>query len=506
MRFRSCYARLVVSYSNSSISYAVFFSRRVLFFDSGACREAMRIANFCLLVIAVACKQVFAEELCDDNGAPTFREKLSVAHESERVIVEHKRLLFYDRLTKLRDGANFHALGAPGFMELRDNAPIQPQINSSKWKVDGLLEEEYNSNVFGWQAENSYVSLESWRDRLFRTMPPLAPDDPERKNIPIALGEVPALKKCDKAAAEFNDMKQPRTVDTMAVKAACKILQFDKYCLTNKNYPAFVNKVEEVEAVFSVLTVILSANGTPYCMGILTKKDEQFYLVTSRHCFIDRVTGRALKDIAREARTVNGNKVAHISEAAVATIEIPCFKECQLPIGAYGPEQDAVAIKVSITVLGKNEPYTKVYLMDPVGCNLNNGLKASNCTKVWVVGTFPSVTLARLLEKNKTGKAIDKTLKGQLRWTMPYGDYARMNYVEDNCSYYSAQTAPGFSGSPLVAGVERNGQGWIVKIAGVHIGASGSVKEGWPACKTDQFSPDRARLFLNMADLKVDFP
>ncbi|MCU1760195.1 hypothetical protein NTD84_10790 [Pseudomonas sp. 14P_8.1_Bac3] len=383
-----------------------------------------------------------------------------------------------------------------------------------------LLEarENYNNKVLALSKLDSSVDLAILklqgssegiylkRQDFLRILYAPDPDSVLGKKLSLPASDIDSLKKCNKSVAPFRDMGPIPSNVSLNPKDACRILQFDKYCLTGKDAPGFVVEGRAEQAVFSVLTVIVSDGGTPYCMGILNKKYGELYLITSRHCFIDRETGRARVDIKlRRGVTVDEKTKIAISESAIGSLEFPCTGRCTLPVGAYGPEQDAISIKVSSTG-SPNLDAGVIEVVRPVLCTSAVSGDMDSCTKVWVMGFFPGLLQAKLLESERTGSARDTSYRGQLRWARPYGDYARVNYVENECGYYTAQTTGGFSGSPLIAGVQQVGGKWVIKIVGVHIGANSADKEAWPACKTDDKNPSDSRLSLNIVDLKVDSP
>lgn len=352
--------------------------------------------------------------------------------------------------------------------------------------------------------EERIIQLLDYNKRVVYPPPPGSAGDPQRSG-PLSEREKKTLATCRKAIPAAEELQLDSNSSSVSAKEACALLQFEKNCLTpSERPPAFAN-----DAYKSVVVGITSSSGRPYCMGTLTQGVGGGRLITSRHCFIDRSSGKA--DVVlklRTGETLDRKRLISIDESEIKRLELPCQGTCELPKGAYGPEKDAISLRVNVNELAGAQKLPMVKMDTTIkGCitELLQDLGAQ-CTRVWALGVVPDLLAAKRLEAQATKIAVSGTWLDEVRWSRWFGGYTRIDYLEDNCAYYTSQTMGGFSGTPLFTKTETvNGQD-ILYIAGVHSGATSANARAWPPCKTSSTNPSPDRLDLNIADLKVDLP
>lgn len=352
--------------------------------------------------------------------------------------------------------------------------------------------------------EERIIQLLDYNKRVVYPPPPGNAGDHQRSG-PLSELERKALATCRKAVPAAEELQLDSNSRSVSAQEACALLQFEKHCLTpSERPPAFTN-----DAYKSVVVGITSSSGRPYCMGTLTQGVGGGRLITSRHCFIDRSSGKA--DVVlklRTGETLDRKRLISIDESEIKRLELPCQGNCALPKGAYGPEKDAISLKVNVNELAGAQKLPMVKMDTTIkGCitDLLQDL-GDQCTRVWALGVVPDLLAAKRIEAEATKISVSGTWLDEVRWSKWFGGYTRIDYLEDNCAYYTSQTMGGFSGTPLFTRAEIVSGQDILYIAGVHSGATSANSRAWPACKTSITNPSPDRLDLNIADLKVDSP
>jgi len=337
-------------------------------------------------------------------------------------------------------------------------------------------------------------------------LPPAGPEGDKRRLVPLTTAQERDLSACERAI----ELAQRLTGDTnpseVTPTEACQRLRFDRDCLTNTELPA---AFEDPRSWRGALIGLTTAAGQPNCMGTLTHDGSGFRLITARHCFIDRGTGRvSATDKLRTGKAFDGKRQITLKDEDVARLELPCASPCPLPAGAYGPERDAISLPVSVVELPGALALPEVR-MDPTikGCITPSGEdRNAECTRVVVAGAISDLLAARRVESQATGVAVSGSWVDEVRWPKWFGGYTRLNYLEEHCAYYTSQTVSGFSGAPLMTRTTRENNHPVLYIAGVHSGASSANEKAWPPCKTELGHPADQRLNLNIADTEVDKP
>lgn len=429
-------------------------------------------------------------ELCDSEGTPyPGYPSVNSDYFSPQKIIALSAGPATDNMQDLKELHAFHwSISAA---TAAHESPALGAMRLRLWKND--------PGWFDWRDRQQHIlQMTQWTER---TVYPPEPDDQR----PMPPKEKQALVSCRETIPDAERLAEDSNPSVVDPFKACSLLRFEKSCLTNTELPPSFN----IGTLRKVIVGITASNGLPYCMGTLVQTGESSRLITSRHCFISRTTGKIDPVMPlRTGETLDRLRRITIAENDVKRLELPCPTNCDLPEGAYGPERDAISLRVTVKELGGAKKMPAVEMDKKlIGCMTDKGQDLRDaCTKVLVAGVVPDLLAAKRLEAQATRVSVSGTWVDEVRWSRSLGGYTRIDYLEDNCAYYSSQTVGGFSGTPLLTRMEVVNGEEVVYIAGVHSGATSASEAAWPACRTSKSNPDKKRLSLNIADLQVETP
>lgn len=454
---------------------------------------------FFIVIYVLHSSAAAADELCDSAGRPfanynpvksEYFGAISLAGSFPPIVLGELHDEYISRSSWLHPGVRFGY-----WQEL-----IIPNVTRADQTEFGLF------NFLNTSQRLAYVQKSSYEQFRVLYPPPENSEGDEKRVSALSKAEKAELSACREAIPSAKGLQNDTNPNEVNPFEACALLHFEKSCLTNSNLPdTFQDKTSFRKAVVG----ITSSAGQPYCMGTLTNKNGQFRIITSRHCFINRSTGKLEATLKlRSGKTLDGKRLISIHESDLKKLEMPCSDICELPIGAYGPERDAVTVRVTVNELPGATSLPEVK-MDPSvkGCTTEKLYDMNNiCTRVIVPGVVPDLLAAKKLESQATKIPVSGTWLDEVRWPKWFGGYTRLDYLEEHCAYYTSQTIGGFSGAPLITRTTNEKNQTIVYIAGVHSGATSASKYAWPACATAAKNPSKDRLRLNIADVEVDKP
>lgn len=359
--------------------------------------------------------------------------------------------------------------------------------------------------------EEGFCSLVVQKAMLFKIFdgnkrtvypPPSGSSGDPARNSPLSALEKVALEKCRSSVYATQELQ----IDDRGVvtpEYACTLLQFDKYCLSGREVPPGFG----AESYKKVVVALFAVKDKPECMGVLVKDSGAVRLVTSRHCFVDRFSGVAAAKASLAGETLDQKRIIEVDRSSIKRLEIPCSHgDCSDTQGTYGPDRDAISIVVKVKELPGAAELPDVKIDTAVkGCiTASNKDLGDKCTRVWVLGVVPNLLAAERLEAQATHVPVSNSWVDAVRWSRWYGGYTRIDYLEEHCAYYTSQTTPGFSGTPLFTRSEIVDGKDVLYMAGVHAGAVSADSGSWPACATNIQYSDSRRFSLNVADLQVE--
>ena len=277
-----------------------------------------------------------------------------------------------------------------------------------------------------------------------------------RESVSASPGDA---QRCAEAVLDLNQIAASLTNP----KYLCSMIELDRSCMTSGEAQPHVP--DPTLPRISIVAFLLDE--TPFCSGMLLDEGR---LVTVRHCFVDRGSGKLLTPISQAKQgsirfeTVDGSRSGTIQPSLLSSLELS---------PGFDIDQDSVQLDVSVASKSNAAPLPRVRLR-----SLTDDQQA-----LWVAGPVNDLRTA-LVATATPGLSGD--WRDGFRWSKYIGAQCRSRARSSDCIYHTCQTFVGFSGSPLITQVLKDESGPIIEYAGLHSGTPGRHPKGFERCLTPQ--------------------